>query len=135
MTKVRMTSATRNKPAEKLSFSLPVVMLLLGLLMIAASFFPVGNWAAQSQWTRAQSEAYDRVSVEYKRSNYQSAARLGISEAERVAQREKMKQQLDALQTKLDRAKSQPQLWSRYLLGIGSLLTAAGFLAHSSRQG
>jgi len=113
---------------------LPLVMLILGVLLIAASFLPLGKWAAKSQWTTEDSAAFDRVSVEYKRSAYQSPARAGLTESEWKAQRERMQRQLKALQQKLERAKSQPKRWSRYLLGIGSLLTAAGFYANATRQ-
>ena len=109
-------------------------MLVGGVLLIAASFLPLGNWAAKSQWTPADSAAYDRVSNEYKLSNYQSPARAGLSQDEWDAQRGRMKQQMQALQHRLDRAKSQPERWGRYLLGVGVLLTAAGFFAHSARQ-
>jgi len=45
-----------------------------------------------------------------------------------------MREQMATLQQKLERAKSQPKRWSRYLLGAGVLLTATGFFAHSTRQ-
>ncbi len=122
------------KSAFSLSFSLPVAMLIFGVLLIGASFLPFGNWAAQSQWTPADSAAFDRVSNEYKLSAYQSPTRAGLSQAEWDAQRGKMQQQMLSLQHKLERAKGQPQRWSRYLLGVGCLLAIAGFYANATRH-
>jgi len=127
-------SRARKKSLPQFSFSLPVAMLVVGVLMIGASFLPLGNWAARSQWTPEDSAVYDRVSGEYKLSAYQSPARAGLSQAEWDSQRDKMKQQMQALQQKLDRAKSQPKRWSRYLLAVGCLLAAAGFFANASRR-
>lgn len=132
MTKVK--TPAQQKPRLQLSFSLPVTMLAVGVLMIGISFLPLGDWAAKSQWTAADSASYDRVSNEYKLSAYQSPARSGLSQDEWDAQRDKMKQQMQALQQKLDRAKSQPKLWSRYLLGVGCLLASAGFFANARQQ-
>lgn len=41
-----------------------------------------------------------------------------------------MKQQIDVMKEKLDHAKKQPKLWSRYLLWAGILLAAAGGFGH-----
>ncbi len=137
MTEV-MTQARKNqgrkKSSPQLSFSLPMTLLVGGVLMIGASFLPLGNWAARSQWTPEDSATYDRVSNEYKLSAYQSPARAGLSQAEWDAQRDKMKLQIQALQQRLDRAKSQPKRWSGYLLGVGCLLVATGFFANVVRR-
>jgi hypothetical protein len=127
---------TKDSDTSSLSlrFSLPVAMLVVGVLLISASFVPLGSWAARSQWSLEDTAAYDRVSKAYKESAYESPVRSGLSQAEWKAQRDRMRQQMDSLNQKLDRAKRQPQRWSRYLLGIGSLLTAAGFYANSKQQ-
>ena len=128
-----MTQDT-DKPSFSLRFSLPMTMLAVGVLLIGASFLPLGNWAARAQWSVEDTAAYDRVSSAYKQSAYESPARKGLSQVEWDAERDRMRQQMEALQQKLDRAKSQPQRWSRYLLGIGALLTAAGFYANAQRH-
>ncbi len=114
--------------------SLPTTCLAVGMLLIAASFLPVGSWVAQSQWTRDDSAAFARVGSEYKRFTLESPARRGLSQAERDAQVAKMEQRMQALQAKLDRAKSQPKRWSRYLLGCGVVFIAVGFFGGSSRE-
>lgn len=129
-----MTDDT-DKPPFQFSLSLPVALMTLGVLLIGASFLPLGKWAAQSQWTPEDSAAYDRVSQEYKRTTYESPARRGLNQEEWDAQREKMKQQMLALQNRLERAKSQPRLWSRSLLGVGVLLTISGFYANATGRG
>ena len=109
-------------------------MLIVGIMLIGASFLPLGHWAARAQWSLEDTAAYDRISNAYKRSAYESPDRKGLSQAEWDAERERMREQMEALQQRLERAKRQPKRWSRYLLGIGSLLTAAGFYTGSHRQ-
>jgi hypothetical protein len=45
-----------------------------------------------------------------------------------------MRQQLEVLQQKLQRAKTESGRWSPYLLGAGVLLTAAGFSAQRTHR-
>lgn len=116
------------------SISLPMALLIAGLLLIAASFTPIGDWAAQSQWSAEDSARFDRVSNEYKRSAYQAPARRGRTPDEWEAEREQMRQQMEQLQSQLNWARDQPKLWSRSLLGVGALLSVAGFVAHSKRN-
>ena len=122
------------KPSPSFSFHLsaPVAMMLGGVLFIGASFLPFGKMATRSQWSVEDSAAYDRVSNAYKQSAYEQPTRRGLSQAGWDAQREQMRQQMEGLYQKLERAKSQPRRWKRYLLGIGTLLTAAGFYANAS---
>lgn len=110
---------------------MPVVLIALGVLLIGCSFLPIGQLAARSQWTPADSAAFDKISREYKFSTFDSHVRRGLSEEAWQAEREKMKRQMLALQNKLEGAKSQPALWSRYLLGAGVLLSLAGFYLSS----
>ena len=123
-------AAFQQKPPQQPTFSLDVVLLGLGVLVIVASFFPIGNLAAQSLWTKENSAAYDKVTQQYKRSTYQSADRTGLSEEEWQAQRVRMKQQIDAMNVRLKRARNQPKLWSQYLLWAGALLVAGGAVWH-----
>ncbi|MEM8945978.1 MAG: hypothetical protein AAGD11_12450 [Planctomycetota bacterium] len=120
-----------DKPRIQITFSLPLTLMAIGVVLIGASFLPFGELAARSQWTSEDSAAYDRISQEYKRSSHESPQRRGVNQAEWDAQLAKMKQRMLALENRLERAKSQPQRWSRYLLGVGTLLTAAGFFAGS----
>lgn len=124
-----------NKKSSQFAFSLPIALMIGGILLIAASFFPLGQLAAQAQWTPEDSAAYDRVSQEFKQSAYESPARRGVDAAEWQAQRDKMEQKMRAMQQRLERAKSQPERWSRYLLGTGVLLTVAGFYANATGRG
>jgi len=117
-----------------MSISLSVAMLVVGVLLIGASFLPLGSWAARSQWSLNDSAAYDRVSNEYKQSAYETPTRRGLSQAEWDAERDKMRRQMVTLNQKLERVKGQPQRWSRALLGVGSLLTAVGFYANATRR-
>ncbi len=116
-----------DKPSIEFRFSLPVALVVLGILLIGASFLPIGDLVARSQWTSEDSTAFDRISKEYKRATYDARAQSAVTEQEWEAQREKMRARMQAFEDKLARAKSQPRLWSRYLLGIGVLMTAAGF--------
>jgi len=113
----------------------PLVLVALGAVLIAASFFPVGYLASEVLWTDADSAAYDRLTTQYKRSAYQTAARAGVTDDEWQAQRERMKQKLDAMNAKLEQARSQPKLWSRCFFLSGALLTASGTIWHRNRIG
>ncbi len=117
----------RETSSLQLRFSLPVALMIVGILLIGASFLPIGKVVAEAQWTTEDSAAYDRVSREYKFSTFDTHVQHGVSEQEWQSQRDRMKQRMRAYEEKLERAKSQPQLWSRYLMGIGVLVTAAGF--------
>ena len=109
---------------------LPTALLFAGVLLIAASFMPIGRFASQSLWTAENSAEYDRVTQEYKRSTYQTDARSGHSEQENLARRERMKQQIDAMREELEHAKSQPERWSHYFLWAGALLSVAGSVGY-----
>ncbi len=124
-----MTQLQKNSQRQPHSW-LPIVSLIAGALLIAASFFPIGRFASQSLWTVENSAKYDRVTQEYKRSAYQNPARTGLSKKENEARRERMKQQIDVMKERLEYAKNQPELWSRYFLWAGILLAAAGGLGH-----
>ncbi len=132
-TKLHASSRSHPKTTPQIAFSLPVVMLTGGLLLIGASFLPIGDWLARSQWTPEDAAAFGRISSEYKQAVLESPSRRGLSPAEWDAQRDEMKRRMLAWQAKLDRAKSQPSRWRRNLLGVGVLLTAAGFFTNSSR--
>jgi outer membrane usher protein FimD/PapC len=112
----------------------PLVLLGLGILLITSSFFPIGNLAAKSQWSKADSATYDKVTQEYKRSNYQSAARSGLSKEEKISQSERMKKQIDAMNVRLEHARNQPKYWSQSMLWAGAVLVAAGAMWHQLKS-
>lgn len=120
-----------DRPSTSISHLLPMAMLVVGVLLIGASFFPIGQSIARSQWSLEDSAAYDRISTTYKDSAYEIPSRRGLTQTEWQAERARMRQQMEALEQKLEQAKSQPQRWSRYLLGFGVVLVLAGFYAHS----
>ena len=107
------------------------MLMAVGVVLIGTSFLPIGQLAARSQWTPDDSAAFDKISKEYKFSTFDSHERRGLSEAEWEAEREKMKRQMLAFQSKLEQAKAQPKLWGRYLLGAGVALSLVGFYLNS----
>ena len=109
---------------------LPPALLLLGILLVALSFLPIGSRFAESQWTPEDSAHYDKITQEYKRSQYDTAARSGLSEEEWSSQRQRMKQEIDAMNQKLTRARAQPDFWSTLLLWSGAAFAAVGFFLH-----
>ena len=113
-----------------LRFSWPVASLLLGLLLIASSFLPLSDFAARSAWTTQDTIAYDRLSLEYHRSAYQSPARVGLTKEEFAARQQELKQRFDAMRGKLEYARQRPDAWRRYLLGGGAALSFAGALGY-----
>ena len=125
----------RSSPTASEVFTTPVICLLLGLLLIVTSFLPLGDWTAQSRWTPEDATHYDRISLEYHMSATRSAGRAGLSQAEMDAQRQRLKEQFEAMRGKLEKSQQQPQLWSRTLLGTGALLASAGLFLYLKQQG
>lgn len=101
-------------------------LLILGLLMVLASFLPLEGTRNQ-QWTPQDAKEYDRLSLAYHESAYQTAARAGRTEEEMQAYRAELKRKFEEKQHQLTLAQEQPQRWSRFLLWTGCVLTGAGY--------
>ena len=129
-TTIDVMTEPKEKPRRRPEFSWPMFLLTVGILLIGASYLPVGDRAAKYFWTTEDSALYDQVSQEYKRGTYQSAARSGVTEEEWNAQRDRMKQQVDTMRRRLEFAQEQPEFWSRNLLWVGFLLVVAGGASH-----
>jgi len=114
-------------------FALPVVAITLGAALVGASLSPIANFAGRGLWNDEDAAAYVRISGEFHRSLNQSPELAGLTEAERNAQREHLQSEFDALHDKLQYAREQPKLWSRYLLWSGLLLTVLGGLGYRRR--
>lgn len=102
----------------------------IGALLIMGSLLPLGAIASQSQWTEKDSAAYDRISLEYKKSAYQDAGELGLTEEDQAVRIEKLKTAVDSMRDKLDNARRQGDVWSRQLRWIGLATTALGIVLH-----
>jgi len=109
-------------------------LIVLGIALIVASWTPVGRVASQAMWSNEDSASYSKLRQQLHSSAYQSSARAGLTETEMKAQRERLEIQAGAMHKKLERAKSMPQRWSRYLLVVGCLLTVTGFYANATRR-
>lgn len=117
-------------PAIRRHISLSVVLLALGVGLVFASFFPIGQLATDHLWTTDDSIAYDRISLEYHRAALEPTPRAGRTDEESAEYLANLKRQFTAMQEQLQRARRQPPLWSRYLMWAGALLAAAGVLSH-----
>ncbi|NOY40405.1 MAG: hypothetical protein GXP26_01025 [Planctomycetes bacterium] len=121
----------KNSDASDARRSLVCILLIaFGIVLILASWTPLGRVASQAMWTSEDSAAYSKIRQQSHYTAYQSPARAGITEAQRKAQQERLKTQAEAMRKKLERARQQPQRWSQYLLWSGALFTACGFLGH-----
>jgi len=107
-----------------------VLLIALGIMLIVASWMPIGRVASRAMWTHEDSAAYSELRQQLHRSAYQDPARAGITETQMKAQQEKMKKQAETMHEKLEHARSQPDRWSQYLLWSGALLTGLGGLSH-----
>jgi len=116
------------------SFSFALGAILIGVFLILASMLPLGGLAPTSQWTGKDAENFATISEEYHRSASQSPGGAGLTAEQIDIQNGKLKDSFEEMSKKLEHAKSQPQRWSRILLGIGSLLTAVGFYANATRR-
>ncbi len=109
-----------------------VSLIVVGILMIIVSWTPIGRVASRGMWTNEDAATYSKIRQQIHSSTYQSAAQSGITETELKAQKERLNVKAEAMRKKLDRAKGQPERWSRYLFWVGILLAAAGSFAHST---
>lgn len=107
-----------------------ILLIAFGVVLIIASWMPLGRVASQAMWTSEDSAAYSKIRQQSHRTAYQSPTRTGNTKAQRKAQQERLKDQAEAMRKKLERARQQPQLWSQYLLWSGTLFTVCGFLGH-----
>jgi len=110
--------------------SLSLLLMVIGIGLIVASWTPIGRVASRAMWTHEDSAVYSKLRQQLHGSAYQSPARAGITEAEMKAQQEKMKTHAEAMRKKLENARSQPRRWSQGLLWSGALLTALGVFGH-----
>lgn len=107
----------------------PLVLVVLGLLLIAASF---ASFSALSkrEWTIADSEAFSQVTREM---HAETMAPRGDSTAANRYQ-EQLAREYERLSTKLAAAQAAPRRWSRLFLWTGAGLATAGALIHLSRR-
>ena len=110
------------------------LLISLGIALIIASWTPIGRVASRAMWSNDDAAVYSKLRQELHRLAYQLPARAGISEAQIKTQQEKMEIQAEAMRKKLENARQQPRLWSKYLLWSGALLTAVGGLSHLAAQ-
>lgn len=107
----------------------PVLLITVGIGLIAASLLPL-EWAAERLWTTSDSEQFDRISLEYHQSAFQTPGRAGRTKEEMRTYRENLESQFELMREKLQVAQAQPKLLRRYLLWSGGAFAAMGFLAH-----
>jgi hypothetical protein len=110
------------------SDSFPMVLIALGVLLIAASFLPLAS-LVQNSWTRADSQAFGRISQEM-----HHPSQGNLNDEQLTAHRHELQREFDALQAKLERAQQEPERCRRILLWTGACLTATGAMVHLARQ-
>jgi hypothetical protein len=108
----------------------PISLLAAGILLIIASWTSIGQLATDAAWAPEDAEVYGRLVQENHSLSYQSAERSGLTEEEFAAKRKNIEDKLKTMIGKLEYAKSQPAVWSRYLFWTGTALTVLGTLAH-----
>lgn len=107
-----------------------ILLIIIGIVLIIASWAPIGHVVSRAMWTREDSASYSELRQQIHGSAYQSTARTQVTEAQTEVQPERLRIQAEAMRKKLEHARQQSLLWSEYSLWSGSLLTAIGALCH-----
>lgn len=115
--------------------SLPLVLIVLGMVLIGCSFLPVGDFRKEQLWTAEDAAKLSALREKYHETSYATPERLGLSKEELAEQRKRMKQSIESSTQRLENARNQTALWSRYLLWSGVLATAVGTLWHKALTG
>ena len=102
--------------------------------MVVISWTSVGKLVTEAVWTPEDAEIYSRLVEENHRLSYRSAERSGLSEEEFAANRNRVESNLESMIEKIDYAKSQPAVWSRYLFWAGTVLAILGAATHYFRR-
>lgn len=126
------TAKNSSSQEKESTFSYPALVVALGLTLVVMSFLPLGTLAAGHLWTAEDASRYDRITLEYHKSAYQTPARQGLTDSQLQARQERLRKEFESLRDKLASARRQPDTWSRILRWTGSLLTlgsVAGYLA------
>ena len=106
-------------------------MFMLGILLILVSILPVHWSASESAWTQEDSDAYQRLSREYKLSAYKTAAEMGLQPAEHQRQLQQLKSSVEAMRDKLAGARNRGEFWQRTMWWSGLLSLAMAGVAYS----
>ena len=110
--------------------SLAVGVIALGLSLVVASYLPFGSFATRCLWTEEDASRYDRITLEYHMSAYQSPARQGLTDSQMQSRHEQLRKEFESMRDRLTAAKERPHTWSQILRWTGSLLTLGGVAGH-----
>lgn len=102
-------------------------LILLGLVVVAASYLPVGPMASRGNWSQQQAQEYQAASAQlHALSNkYANEAMSGNPHAMR-AEVDEAKAHFDDLKTQLESAQNRPRLIAWLMRFGGALLAAIG---------
>jgi len=103
------------------------VLVAVGILLVGFSVFQI-SFGSENLWTKEDSAAYDRVTLEYHRSAYQSADQAGRTEEEMKKYRENLRNQFEKMRRKLEEARSPRSLWTSYTFWTGAICCFVGIL-------
>lgn len=102
------------------------ILLVLGILLIIASWTPICQVATNAVWDREDTIAYGELVQENHRLAYQAVERSGLTEEQLEAKRKKVKDALATKTQELKYAKTRSELWSRIFFLTGSMFAAIG---------
>jgi hypothetical protein len=108
---------------------LALVLVVLGSLLIATSFASF-SFLAKRVWTSKDSEAFAQVT----RDLHSATLTPPRSSVDSQLYWQKLQGEYDRLNSKLAAAQNEPRRWSRWLLGTGIAMTAAGALVQLSQR-
>jgi hypothetical protein len=134
MGRYHVTAKGQDEPEKKRFFSLPALVVAMGLALVVLSFLPFDDLVTSRLWTATDAAHYNKITLEYHQSAYQTPGRAGLTQSQWQARHKRLQEEVDSLQNKLASAQRRPRAWSRILLWSGALLTLAGGLRYQSAR-
>jgi hypothetical protein len=134
MGRYHVTAKSQDGPEKERIFSLPALVVAVGLALVVLSFLPFDDLVTSRLWTAANAAHYNKITLEYHQSAYQTPGRAGLTQSQWQARHKRLQEEVDSLQNKLASAQRRPRTWSRILLWSGALLTLVGGLRYQSAR-
>ncbi len=116
----------RTKDTERRPGALTVCAIAVGLSLVLASHFPFGSLVRDRLWTGEDAARYNRITLEYHKSAYQTPARKGLTEPQMEARQQRLRKEFESMRDRLTTARRQPRAWRQMLLWTGATLIMIG---------
>jgi hypothetical protein len=130
MGRYHVTAKSQDGPEKERIFSLPALVVAMGMALVVLSFLPFDYLVTRRLWTATDAAHYNKITLEYHQSAYQAPARAGLTQSQWQSRHQLLKEEFETLRDKLETARRRPHTWSQILLWSGTLLALGGGLSY-----